>query len=156
MVHCVICSRQINKSCSSYHMVWILFSICLALPAATHGYCDRDFLVAPPKHKLCQRLYCSLVMSFLYSLSLKWYTMEASVTSPLTRSCCATWFALTRHGGLDVVGSYDSFYSLPRFTTGVCHICGCTDFIPSLLFFLRHSVNQCVSRLYCSVVKGVA
>ena len=28
---------------------------------------------------------------------------------PLTRSWCATWFALTRRGGLDVIGSVDSF-----------------------------------------------
>ena len=28
---------------------------------------------------------------------------------PLTRSLCATWFTLTKHGGLDVVGTYDSF-----------------------------------------------
>ena len=27
----------------------------------------------------------------------------------LTRSWCAIWFALTGHGGLDVVGSFDSF-----------------------------------------------
>ena len=27
----------------------------------------------------------------------------------LTMSWCATWFALTRHGELDVVGSLDSF-----------------------------------------------
>ena len=28
---------------------------------------------------------------------------------PLTRSWRATWFVLSRHGGLDVVGSFDSF-----------------------------------------------
>ena len=27
----------------------------------------------------------------------------------LTRIWCATWFALSRHGGLDVVGSFDIF-----------------------------------------------
>ena len=28
---------------------------------------------------------------------------------PLTRSWCATWLALFRHGWLDMVGSFDSF-----------------------------------------------
>ena len=31
------------------------------------------------------------------------------VPLPLTRNWCATWFALTRHGGLDVVGSLHVF-----------------------------------------------
>ena len=31
------------------------------------------------------------------------------VPLPLTRSWCVTWFALPRHGGLDVVGSFDRF-----------------------------------------------
>ena len=31
------------------------------------------------------------------------------VTSAIVRSWCATWFALTRHGGLDGVGSFGSF-----------------------------------------------
>ena len=28
---------------------------------------------------------------------------------PLTRSWCAIWFAMSRHGGLDVVGSFYRF-----------------------------------------------
>ena len=37
----------------------------------------------------------------------------------LAWSWFATWFALTRHGGLNGVGSFDNFqfpYSFPRFT----------------------------------------
>ena len=37
--------------------------------------------------------------------------MDGMLHLPLTRisSSCATWFALTRHEGLDVVGSFDNF-----------------------------------------------
>ena len=74
------------------------------------------------------------------------------------------WCVLTRHGGVDKVGSFDSFLrSLPRFMIVLCHIVGRYDFLPSpLLFlpspllFLRNSVNQCISRLYGFVVKGAA
>ena len=45
---------------------------------------------------------------------------------------------------------------LPRFTAIVSHIGGRDDFLPSLPFFLRHFVNQCVSRLYGTIVKGAA
>ena len=31
------------------------------------------------------------------------------VTYVINSNCCATWFVLTRHGGLDLVGSFDSF-----------------------------------------------
>ena len=70
-------------------------------------------------------LFFSIATPFLYSSSLKGYTIEYSpsvaggntgrfgldgmVPLPLTRSWCATWFALTIHGGFDVVGSLDSF-----------------------------------------------
>ena len=45
---------------------------------------------------------------------------------------------------------------LPRFTTVVCHFGGRNDILPSSLLFLRHSVNQFVSRFYGAVVEGVA
>ena len=35
--------------------------------------------------------------------------MDDMLPLPLTKSWCETWFALTRHGGLVMVGSYDSF-----------------------------------------------
>ena len=70
-------------------------------------------------------LLFSIATPFLYSSSLKGCTFEASpsvaggstgrfglegmVHLPLTWSWCATWFALTKHGVLDVVGSFDSF-----------------------------------------------
>ena len=94
-------------------------------------------------------LFFSIATSFLYSSSLKGYTIEyypsvaggsrgrfgldGMVPLPLTRSWCTNWFALTRHGGLDVVGSLDSF-RLPRFTTVMSHIGGRDDFLPSLPF----------------------
>ena len=43
---------------------------------------------------------------------------------------------------------------LPQFTAVGSHIGGCDDFLPSLVFSLRHCVNQCVSRFYSTVVKG--
>ena len=63
-----------------------------------------------------------------------------------------------------MVGSFDSFLiRLPRFMIVLCHIAGRYDFLlspllflPSPLLFLRHSVNQCISRLYGSIVKGAA
>ena len=42
--------------------------------------------------------------------------------------------------------------SLPRFTTVVCHLGGRDDF---LSFFLCHSANQFVSRIYCATSKGL-
>ena len=58
----------------------------------------------------------------MYSSLVKVYTMEVSpsvagggtghfhvygmLPVPLTRSWCTTWFALSRHEGLDVVGSF--------------------------------------------------
>ena len=75
---------------------------------------------------------------FLYASSLKAYTMDVSpsvgggstrrfdvdgiLPLPLTRSRCATWFALTRHGGLDVVGSFDSFFILFHALQWLCVI----------------------------------
>ena len=68
-------------------------------------------------------LFFSVATPFLYSSSLNGDTMEvpASVSGitgrfglegmlplPLTRSWCATWFALTKHGGDDEVGSLES------------------------------------------------
>ena len=37
------------------------------------------------------------------------FEVDGMLSLPLTRSWCATWFALTRHGGVDVVGSFDGF-----------------------------------------------
>ena len=70
-------------------------------------------------------LFFSIATPFMYSSSLKRYTIEYSpsfaggntgrfgldgmVPLPLTRIWCATWFALTIHRGLNVVGSLDSF-----------------------------------------------
>ena len=45
-------------------------------------------------------------------------------------------------------------YSLPGFTTVVCHIGGRDEFLPSLLF-IRHSVNQFVSRFVGAASKGL-
>ena len=45
---------------------------------------------------------------------------------------------------------------LPRFTAVVSHIGGRDNFLPSLPFFLRQFVNQCVSRFYGAIVKGAA
>ena len=59
-------------------------------------------------------LYLSVAIPFLYSSSLNADAKEGihstvgstgrfgfvgTVPRPLTSSCCATWFALTRHGG---------------------------------------------------------
>ena len=44
---------------------------------------------------------------------------------------------------------------LQRFTAIVSHIGGRDEFLPSLSFFLRHFVSQCISRLYGTVVKGL-
>ena len=73
-------------------------------------------------------LVFSIATPFLYSSSLKGYTIESSpsvaggssgrfgldgmVPLPLTRSWCATWFSLARHVGVDVVGTLDSFQIL--------------------------------------------
>ena len=37
------------------------------------------------------------------------FDVDGMLLLPLTRSWCATWFALTIYGGLDVVGSFDGF-----------------------------------------------
>ena len=37
------------------------------------------------------------------------FHVDGMLPLSLTRSWCATWFALTRHEGLDLVGSFDSF-----------------------------------------------
>ena len=77
--------------------------------------------------------FFSIATPFLYPSSLQGYTSEASpsvagvssgrfsldgmVPLPLTRGWGATWFELTGHEGLDVVGSCDNnflmvFYAL--------------------------------------------
>ena len=43
---------------------------------------------------------------------------------------------------------------LARFTAVVSHIGERDDFLPFFSFFLRHFVNQCVSRFYGTIVKG--
>ena len=48
-----------------------------------------------------------------------------------------------------MVGSLDSFSAI------VSYIGGRDDLLPSLPFFFRHFVNQCVSRLYGTVIKGL-
>ena len=86
------------------------------------------------------------------------FGMDGMVPMPLTRSGCATWFALTRHGGLIGCGRVIRQLSnrLPRFTAIMSHIGGRDDFLPSLPFFLHHFFNQCVSRFYGTVVKWTA
>ena len=37
------------------------------------------------------------------------FDVDGMLSLPLTRSWCATWFARTRHEGLDVVRSFDGF-----------------------------------------------
>ena len=59
-----------------------------------------------------------------------------------------------------MVGSFGSFISngLTRFKTVVSHFYGRDDnnnFFPFSYSFLRHSLRKCVSRLYCTFVKGV-
>ena len=57
-------------------------------------------------------------------------------------------FALVRHGGLDVVWSFDCFLIVLHILRLVCVILVDVMTSSHLLFFLRHSVNQFVSRLY--------
>ena len=37
------------------------------------------------------------------------FSEDGMLRLPFTRSWCVTWFALIRHGGMYVVGSFDSF-----------------------------------------------
>ena len=55
-----------------------------------------------------------------------------------------------------IVSSHLLYHRLPCFTAVVSHIGGRDDLIPSLPFFLRHFVNQCISRFYGTVIKGAA
>ena len=107
----------------------------------------------------------SLVMPlfyFLYFSLLKGYTMlvypsaagsgtgrfdvGGMLSLPLTRGWCATWCTLTRHGGMDVVESFDSFLIVFHVLRLLCNFGEHDDFLPSPFTFLRHSVNQFVSR----------
>ena len=47
------------------------------------------------------------------------FDMDDMLPMPLTMSCCATWFAQSRHGGL---GHLWLPYIIPRFRTVVCLI----------------------------------
>ena len=81
--------------------------------------------------------------------------MYGMLPVPLTMSWCATWFALSRHGGLSVVGSFDSFLIVFHALRLLCQIGGRDDFLPSPLLSLRHSDNQFVSRFYGAASKGL-
>ena len=49
------------------------------------------------------------VSPFVAEGSIGRFDVDDMLPLPLSRRWCATWFALTRHGGMDVVGSFDSF-----------------------------------------------
>ena len=80
--------------------------------------------------------------------------MDGMVPLSLTRSWYATWFALTtwRIGCGRVIRQLSN--RLTRFTAIVSHIGGRDELF--LFLFLRHFVDQCVSRVYGTVVKGAA
>ena len=63
------------------------------------------------------------------------FYVDGMLPLPLTRSWCATWFARIRHGGLDVVGSFDGFLIVFQALQLLCVIM--VDVLPSfhLLFF---------------------
>ena len=60
---------------------------------------------------------------------------------------CTDWVWRIGSGGVSII------IFLIVFPTVVSHIGGRDDFLPSLPFFLCHSFNQYVSRLYGTVVK---
>ena len=82
--------------------------------------------------------------------------LDGMLPLPLTRNWCATWFVLTRHGELDVVGSFDDFLIVFHALRLLCVIL--VDMMTSshLLFFsLSFCQSFCFQILWCRV-KGVA
>ena len=66
--------------------------------------------------------------------------MDGILYMPLTRRWCSTWFVLTRHGGLDVVGSFDGFLIVFHALQLLCVILVDVMTCFHILFF--SSVNQ--------------
>ena len=118
----IICLHSVGIVFSMKHLFSIVCSHLWDLGPRFFSYSTRTSFLPEAL------LFFSISTRFLYSSSLKGYTIESSpsvagyntgcfgldgiVPLPLTRSWCATWFALTGHGGLDVVGSLDSFLTV--------------------------------------------
>ena len=88
------------------------------MSAATCDLLDRYSLVAPPRHHLSQchsPLMLPLPLCILEASpsvtggSTGRLGLDGILSFSLTKSWGATWFSLTRHGELEVVGSPESF-----------------------------------------------
>ena len=152
-----------------------MWGICWALFATTCELWVLGSLVASPYVVvyICCLVVLSAAIPSLYSSSLNSDTKEGIpstvastgcfgfvgiVPRPLTSSWCATWFALTRHGGFVEVESLDSFLIVchPLQMLWVIIISPRDDPLPFIPFLFFHCVDQLCSSLLCAFAKRVS
>ena len=85
--------------------------------------------------------------------STRHFDVDGMLPLTLPRSWCATWFTLSRHGGLDVVGSFHSFFIVVHALRLLCviFVIPISYSFPSVIL-----TSQFVSRFYGAVEKGLA